>query len=88
MLEDRDDGVRLVLELEHQVHCRADIDDVVERQLLAVKLMRDFEEAAVERAGLMRILAVAQRLLALERKAEALAEGGRVAIASMRAEII
>src|SRR5208282_2116893 len=88
VLENRNYRTLLVLELEHQVHRRADIDDVVERQFLAVKLMCDLEEAAVERAGLMRILAVAQRLLALERKVESLAEGGRLAVSDVRAEII
>ena len=75
VLQYRDDRAPLVLEFEHQVHRRADVDDVVEREFLAVKLMRDLEEVAVERARLMWILAVAQRLFTLERKIEGLAEG-------------
>src|SRR5712692_1419017 len=41
--------------------------------------MRDFEKAPVQRAGLMRILTVAKRLLATEREAECFAQPGRFA---------
>ena len=86
MLKNRDDGLRLALKLEHQVGRRADVEDVVERKLLAVELLRDLEEVAVERAFLMRILAVAELLLALEGQAESLAERGRLAFAGICAE--
>src|SRR5277367_6662984 len=88
VLENRHHGEPLVLELEHQVHRRADIDDVVEREFLAVKLMRNFVEAAVERAHLMRILAVAESLFTLEGEVESLTKRGRVAGCRMSAEVI
>jgi len=88
VLQNCDHCATLVLKFEHQVHRRADIHDVVERELLAVKLMRDFVEAAIQSAGLMRIFAVAKRLLAAEREAEGLAELRRLALAGMGAEIV
>src|SRR5262249_52459163 len=41
VLEDCDDGFAPAAEIEHQVDGRADIENVVERKLAAVKLLRD-----------------------------------------------
>src|SRR5262249_53741246 len=65
VLQNRDYSLRFVLKLEDQVYRRADVDDVVVRELLAVELLGDLEEVAVERAGLMWVFAIAQPLLAL-----------------------
>lgn len=58
MLHDDERGLR---ELADQTHGRVDVEEVVVRDFLAVELLEQPVQIAVERGGLMRVLAVAQR---------------------------
>ena len=87
VFEDRNHRFGFVLKLDDQIYRRTDVDDVVVGKFLAVKLLGDFQEVAVERAGLMRVFAVAQTLLALHREAEGLAQRSVVG-AGVAAEVI
>ena len=58
MLHDDERGLR---ELADQTHGRVDVEEVVVRDFLAVELLEQPVQIAVERGGLMRVLTVAQR---------------------------
>ena len=75
VLQDRDRGALLGREVEDQRERRLHVDQVVVGELLAVQGLRDLEEAAVERGALVRVLAVAQQLAALEIDAQARRQG-------------
>src|SRR5258708_4061623 len=53
-----------------------------------MQLMRDLKKRPIQRARLMRICPITQRLLAPEREAECFPERRRLALLTMRAEIV
>jgi hypothetical protein len=75
-----DDHARRLVELGHQAPGRVEVEDVVERELLALQLARRRHrverraEIAVEGRALVRVLAVAQVLHLLEAQVEAVRE--------------